>query len=54
MGVENGQFFLSTGGFGPGFTPFGELFHRPATGQAPADLDLPPLPESDTALHSDP
>ena len=45
MGVENGQFFLSTGGFGPGFTPFGELFNRPATGKAPSDLALPPLPE---------
>ena len=38
MGVENGQFFLSHGGFGPGFTKFGDLFHRPALGQPPADL----------------
>jgi hypothetical protein len=45
MGVENGQFFLSTGGFIPGSTKFGEKFTRPATGKAPADLDLPPLPE---------
>lgn len=44
MGVENGQFFLHQGGFVPGFTPFGEKFTRPATGQAPADLDLPKLP----------
>ena len=41
MGVENGQFFLSHGGFGPGFTPFGQPFDRPATGHAPADLGLP-------------
>ncbi len=44
MGVENGQFFLSTGGFLPGYTRFGAEFTRPATGQAPADLDLPSLP----------
>jgi hypothetical protein len=43
MGVENGQFFLSTGGFIPGFTKYGELFTRPSTGQLPADLNpLPP------------
>jgi hypothetical protein len=41
MGVENGQFFLSHGGFVPGFTKFGEKFERPASGQAPADLVLP-------------
>jgi hypothetical protein len=45
MGVENGQFFLSTGGFGPGFTKFGEQFNRPALAKAPSDLVLPPLPE---------
>jgi hypothetical protein len=45
MGVENGQFFLSTGGFLPGFTKFGEKFSRPPTGKAPLDLVLPPLPE---------
>ena len=44
MGVEDGQFFLSTGGFLPGYTRFGAEFTRPATGQAPADLDLPSLP----------
>ncbi len=38
MGVEEGRFFLSHGGFGPGFTKYGELFHRPATGQPPVDL----------------
>ncbi len=44
MGVEEGQFFLSHGGFGPGFTRYGEKFTRPATGHAPADITLPPLP----------
>jgi len=41
MGLENGQFFLSHGGFVPGFTKYGEKFDRPATGKAPADLILP-------------
>jgi hypothetical protein len=41
MGVENGQFFLSHGGFVPGFTPYGEKFTRPATGKAPSDIVLP-------------
>ncbi|MEI6077079.1 MAG: DUF3472 domain-containing protein [Verrucomicrobiota bacterium] len=45
MGLEHGEFFLSTGGFLPGFTKFGEKFTRPALGTAPADLVLPPLPE---------
>ena len=45
MGVENGQFFLSQGGFVPGFTKYGEKFTRPATSQAPSDLNLPKLPE---------
>jgi hypothetical protein len=40
MGVENGQFFLSTGGFISGFTRFGELFTRPATGQPPTDFNF--------------
>ena len=40
MGVENGQFFLSTGGFIPGSTKFGEKFTRPATGQPPVDVEL--------------
>jgi hypothetical protein len=38
MGVENGQFFLSQGGFIPGFTKFGEKFTRPSGGQAPKDF----------------
>ncbi len=41
MGVENGQFFLSHGGFMPGFTQYGEEFTRPATGKAPSDIVLP-------------
>jgi hypothetical protein len=41
MGVENGQFFLSHGGFVPGFTQYGEKFTRPAVGQPPADIKLP-------------
>jgi hypothetical protein len=38
MGVENGQFFLSNGGFISGFTKSGEKFTRPTTGQAPLDF----------------
>jgi len=45
MGVEDGQFFLSHGGFRTGFTPYGEKFTRPALGQEPTGLNLPPLPE---------
>lgn len=41
MGVEKGQFFLAHGGFGPGFTKYGEQFDRPATGKAPSDIVLP-------------
>lgn len=42
MGVEDGEFFLSHGGFVPGFTKSGERFQRPPLGQAPS---LPtPLP----------
>ena len=40
MGVEQGQFFLSHGGFVPGFTKFGEPFTRPASAKPPV-LDLP-------------
>ena len=42
MGVENGQFFLSQGGFVPGFTEYGEKFTRPARGKPPV-IELPPL-----------
>lgn len=45
MGVDQGQFFLSHGGFIPGFTRFGEKFTRPATGQRPASLPLRLAPE---------
>ncbi len=41
MGVEEGQFFLSHGGFVPGFTAYGEKFTRPAIGRPPTDIDLP-------------
>jgi len=41
MGVESGQFFLSHGGFVPGFTKYGEKFTRPATGKEPSDIVLP-------------
>lgn len=40
MGVEDGQFFLSHGGFLEGFTPFGQKFSRTAAGKPPADLDF--------------
>jgi hypothetical protein len=45
MGVENGQFFLSHGGFVPGFTKFGDKFTRPSIGKPPTDIVLPKLPE---------
>jgi hypothetical protein len=38
MGVEAGQFFLSTGGFTPGCTAYGAPFTRPATGRPPTDF----------------
>lgn len=44
MGTENGSFFLSHGGFIEGYTEYGTPFDRPATGKAPDDLVLPPLP----------
>jgi hypothetical protein len=40
MGMENGEFFLSHGGFVEGFTKYGEKLTRPATGKAPM-LELP-------------
>jgi len=40
MGVENGRFFLSHGGFVPGYTTSGALFTRPASGAPPA-ITLP-------------
>jgi len=44
MGVENGQFFLSHGGFVPGTTKSGEQFMRPATGKGPV-IQLPAVTE---------
>lgn len=44
MGVEDGQFFLSNGGFIPGYTKFGEKFTRPASGQPPTDISREFLP----------
>ncbi|HEY3862636.1 MAG TPA: DUF3472 domain-containing protein [Verrucomicrobiae bacterium] len=41
MGVESGQFFLLTGGFGDGFTKYGERFERPASGHPPSDFEWP-------------
>ena len=35
MGVEKGDFFLSHGGFVPGYAKFGEKFTRPAVGAEP-------------------
>lgn len=43
MGVEDGQFFLSHGGYVDGFTAFGQSFTRPGGGKAPA-LTLPAVP----------
>ena len=40
MGVEGGEFFLSHGGFLPGFSRYGERFERPPTSQPPIDFKL--------------
>jgi len=40
MGVEGGRFFLSNGGFVPGFTKGGDKFDRPASGKPPV-IELP-------------
>lgn len=45
MGVENGEFFLSHGGFVPGFTKYGTPHDRAPRGTPPNDLKLPALPE---------
>lgn len=42
MGVEDGRFFLSHGGFLDGFTAYGDPFTRPATGTRPPELDSAP------------
>jgi hypothetical protein len=41
MGVEDGQFFLSHGGFVPGFTKYGEKFIRPPGAKGPPEIVLP-------------
>ena len=43
MGVEKGRFFLSHGGFVPGFTKYGESFTRPASAHPPV-IELPTVP----------
>lgn len=47
MGIENGQFFLSHGGFVSGYSQFGDKFNRPPTGTPPADLELPKVADSE-------
>ncbi len=44
MGVEDGRFLLSHGGFVEGFTPYGEKFTRPPTGTPPSDTPKTQLP----------
>ncbi len=41
MGLDDGQFFLSHGGFVEGYTEFGKPFTREPSGESPATLDLP-------------
>jgi len=48
MGVEEGKFFLSHGGFGPGSVKFGTPFDRPATSKPP-EIMLPALETSKAA-----
>jgi hypothetical protein len=45
MTVEGGQLFLSHGGFVPGFTKYGSVLKRPATGKSPSDIVLPEISE---------
>ncbi len=49
MGVEKGEFFLSHGGFVPGYSKFGDKFERAALGKAPVDIELPTLPTQTSA-----
>jgi hypothetical protein len=45
MGVtENGQFFLSHGGFIQGYSEYGDPFTRPPSGRSPSEMKLPKLP----------
>lgn len=41
MGVEDGQFSLSHGGFVDGFTEHGKTFQCPSSRKAPGDIVLP-------------
>ena len=43
MGVEDGKFFLSQGGFVEGFTKYGEPFSRPSSASEP-HIVLPTQP----------
>ncbi len=43
MGVVENQFFLTHGGFLPGFTKYGERFTRPSNKQSPS-IKLPDMP----------
>ncbi len=43
MGVEQGQFFLSHGGFLDGFTTFGEKFNRDPSSNSLQDIILPAI-----------
>jgi len=43
MGLEKGQFFLSHGGFVDGYTDYGAVFQRPATGILPEGTPFTPL-----------
>ncbi|MBI1840131.1 MAG: DUF3472 domain-containing protein [Verrucomicrobia bacterium] len=44
MGLEDGEFFLSHGGFSEGFTASGEKFTRPKSKGPPADWKTPASP----------
>ena len=41
MGVEEGEFFLSHGGFVDGYDEYGTPYDRPATNVSPGNLELP-------------
>ena len=43
MGLEKGHFFLSHGGFVDGFTDYGAVFQRPATGNQPSGTPFKPI-----------
>ena len=43
-GVVGKRFYLANGGFVPGALKYGDEIMRPASGQPPTDIMLPPLP----------